>query len=484
MKKSLLLIVALIVANIISAQSQATLDHHCMGNYMVYLHDIMEMRNGSIVASTRLFSFDGQEFNDYAYCFLNLSREDASVVDSTVVEADYTNSSLLESNPIGDGYLLINNEYDYDYECSYLKIRHFDENFNFLEDQQTVLPFDDTLFGGESLYLPEGEDFIMCYTKSGNLTLARYGIDGTQKDKTVISDSTEWPHNAIANDMKLWNDTPREYAVWGKVYRGDTTVVYLCVFDSLLQIKESVKIGSAFEDNFQLEFTKISFESLSDSTYLMSCGYTYWNGYSHDWGVLVVMRDKESHENLKRIKFEFPIPDGTPYTIDMAKNDKEEIFVAYGDTEGYNSLAVAKLSADLNVIWQRNCMQTRMWEHSVKMKLLSDGGVAIPVCYHGVPGHISVVIVNDDYDGISGQDGVSVRPYGFWPNPAKDILNLQYSPDVTPTRIELFDLQGRLVRSQTTGLESVGMEGLATGTYTLRVTLEGGKTFSDKVVKE
>ena len=132
MKKSLLLIVALIVANIVSAQSQATLDHHCMGNYMVYLHDIMEMRNGSIVASTRLFSFDGQEFNDYAYCFLNLSREDVSVVDSTVVEADYTNSSLLESNPIGDGYLLINNEYDYDYECSYLKIRHFDENFNFL----------------------------------------------------------------------------------------------------------------------------------------------------------------------------------------------------------------------------------------------------------------------------------------------------------------------------------------------------------------
>jgi len=31
---------------------------------------------------------------------------------------------------------------------------------------------------------------------------------------------------------------------------------------------------------------------------------------------------------------------------------------------------------------------------------------------------------------------------------------------------------------------SVSMEGLAAGTYTLRVTLEGGKTFSDMVVKE
>ena len=112
-------------------------------------------------------------------------------------------------------------------------------------------------------------------------------------------------------------------------------------------------------------------------------------------------------------------------------------------------------------------------------------GTAIPIFnFMSNPGHVTVIIVNDDYDGISGQDGVSVRPYGFWPNPAKDILNLQYSPDVTPTRIELFDMQGRLVRSQTTGLESVGMEGLATGTYTLRVTLQGGKVFSDKVVKE
>jgi hypothetical protein len=61
---------------------------------------------------------------------------------------------------------------------------------------------------------------------------------------------------------------------------------------------------------------------------------------------------------------------------------------------------------------------------------------------------------------------------------------MEYSPDVTPARVELLDLQGRLVRSQTTRLESVSTEGLAAGTYTLRVTLEGGKAFTDKVVKQ
>jgi hypothetical protein len=118
--------------------------------------------------------------------------------------------------------------------------------------------------------------------------------------------------------------------------------------------------------------------------------------------------------------------------------------------------------------------------------LRNDGaGVVIPIFnFMSNPGHVTVVIVNDDYDGLDEQDGISIRPYDFWPNPAKDILHLEFSPDVTPTKVELHDLQGRLVRRQTTTLESINMEGLSAGTYTLRITLEGGKTFSDMVVKE
>ena len=93
------------------------------------------------------------------------------------------------------------------------------------------------------------------------------------------------------------------------------------------------------------------------------------------------------------------------------------------------------------------------------------------------------VVVNDDYDALEEQ-GIIVRPYAYWPNPAQDEIHLQFSPDVTPTQIELYDLQGRMVRSQRNGLESINLEGLASGTYTMRVTLEGGKVFSDKVVKE
>ena len=89
-------------------------------------------------------------------------------------------------------------------------------------------------------------------------------------------------------------------------------------------------------------------------------------------------------------------------------------------------------------------------------------------------------------DGTVGcqETGIQIRPYLFYPNPTQDELHLQFSPDVTPKTIELYDLQGRMVRSQSKGLENLNMVGLPAGTYTMRVMLEDGKVFSDKVVKE
>jgi len=55
---------------------------------------------------------------------------------------------------------------------------------------------------------------------------------------------------------------------------------------------------------------------------------------------------------------------------------------------------------------------------------------------------------------------------------------------VKPTSIELYDLQGRLLRTQRNDLESLNMADLPSGTYTMRVKMEDGKVFSDKVVKE
>ena len=70
------------------------------------------------------------------------------------------------------------------------------------------------------------------------------------------------------------------------------------------------------------------------------------------------------------------------------------------------------------------------------------------------------------------------------PNPVGDCLGIQFSPDVTPTLVELYDAQGRLVMRQTASLESVNTTGLKAGLYTVKVTLSDGKSYSDSVIKK
>ena len=85
------------------------------------------------------------------------------------------------------------------------------------------------------------------------------------------------------------------------------------------------------------------------------------------------------------------------------------------------------------------------------------------------------------YMSVEDRTGMIIIVY---PNPAQDQLHLQYSPDVTPAQIELDDLQGRLVLTQRKDLESMDLQGLTAGQYLMKVTLENGKVFTDKIVKE
>ena len=90
-----------------------------------------------------------------------------------------------------------------------------------------------------------------------------------------------------------------------------------------------------------------------------------------------------------------------------------------------------------------------------------------------------------NHDGVvNASEGVEVRPFSYYPNPAKDMLRMDFSPDVQPERIDLFDLQGRLVGSQANSFEHVDIAPLPGGIYTMRVTLKDGQTYSCKVVKE
>ncbi len=193
-------------------------------------------------------------------------------------------------------------------------------------------------------------------------------------------------------------------------------------------------------------------------------------------------------------------------TIHLLRNDAIYFSYMRGGHEGFDYdyttyFIVTKMDFQGNVIWQRSWNKYQP-ENGMKVYLphrmtttSDDGCLLCGYSYYSdvnnpgsdvpKPEVFLLKFFSDGSLSIPGiETDVHIRPYWFYPNPVDKQLHLQYSPDIRPVSVELFDMQGRLVLSQEKDLETLGLESLPAGVYTLRVTLGNGTSYSDSVVKQ
>ena len=150
---------------------------------------------------------------------------------------------------------------------------------------------------------------------------------------------------------------------------------------------------------------------------------------------------------------------------------------------GPNSVILTKMDEDGNVVWQNSYSLPSALMKARYVLATRDGGCFVMGdCKKN--SEYDVFAIKVDSEGSVGIDEVSPRPFTYYPNPTRNELHLKHSPDVQPVQVELYDLQGRLVHTQRSNFEHIDMSQLPAGTYTMRVTWEDGKAYSDKVVKE
>ena len=190
--------------------------------------------------------------------------------------------------------------------------------------------------------------------------------------------------------------------------------------------------------------------------------------------------------------------ESTPYTsvalTEPDVNGHRNIYhCCYSRDEYYmelpNLITVTKLTDDFDVLWRKTYSQTDTYLEPYRLIATADGGCLVvglvsagDLPYNATYNWFALKL---EPDGTVGTNNITVtNELSFYPNPTKDMLHLTIPTNIKPTNIEFYDLQGRLVRTQSKELESLSLQGLSAGTYTMRVTLEDGKVFSDKVVKE
>lgn len=78
----------------------------------------------------------------------------------------------------------------------------------------------------------------------------------------------------------------------------------------------------------------------------------------------------------------------------------------------------------------------------------------------------------------AGIEDVATTEAAIYPNPATDVININTDENVL--RVEVFNMQGQLVKVVTGEVNQISVNGLANGVYTLKLTTENGTSMRDR----
>ena len=93
-----------------------------------------------------------------------------------------------------------------------------------------------------------------------------------------------------------------------------------------------------------------------------------------------------------------------------------------------------------------------------------------------------VKIDNNGTLSIGMDDPFIDEMYSFYPNPANDNINMRFSPGVSCEKIEIFSIDGKICHEQNFNLNTINVNHLVDGVYIMKVILDNGNTYTEKIV--
>ena len=481
MKKAKLLFALLMTATFGQAQEIVTEFWHENGLYF-NIHNIVEAKDNTLLVECPMFE-PLPYVNDLGNMFYKVSLE-GELLDSLFIAFDNVPlRTLFEPDPNDEKKYIYGRVEQHEIDSTtYLKLTTIDKDLNILNELE--VPITDFLYNyvitSSDLFIDPHGDIIASYWCQQTFYMLRIGIDGTIKHHRMVEEMASSGLMIQPQHTNVFCESPLTYYYLGwKISNHEGLQAYF--IDSLFQVTDEhlyyqTDSYSWFSGGLQEHIVPFD-----NSTHLLASRYK--RNYTHECTALTMFDNQFNLLKMKWFEEEPPFNSIAPIQTIVAATDT----IYYGFMTGTgspNQLALACFDADLNLRWTRYFLEPDMFHWATCMTLLHDGNVAIGSYRYGQnPGGISVVIIKDELWNVDENQDF-VRPYAYYPNPVQDRLHLQYSPDVQPKQIELYDLQGRLVRSQGNAFETFDLGQLPAGTYTLRVAMEDGQVFSDKVVKE
>jgi hypothetical protein len=96
--------------------------------------------------------------------------------------------------------------------------------------------------------------------------------------------------------------------------------------------------------------------------------------------------------------------------------------------------------------------------------------------------------INTTVVAVEGENSVSVdesenSSFNLYPNPVEDILTISRENSTAPARVEMFDINGRLVINQSLLSNQIDVSQLSSGIYTFKL-ISNNEVVTKKVYKK
>ena len=502
---------------------------HYAGGGAIGVQNLMRQHDGSLVSRTIV----SDHINSGIYppavllgtVYHKFAPTGAEITDSLFVPADSLTGCyyMLHKDPRGEGNLRVSTEPDGEGGTN-LRISHFpDDDFIGDPSEDMVVPLCDVEIHSYTRGFVDSdrEELIWRYyipitdtTWEGHV--AHFSLDGILKHDVVT------PEIDNAWHLGIFNEHPLKYYQWD-ADGNELDNLSFYVYDSLFQPEGSYIISRNFipgESYVYFEFNNSfsqTFVIPDGDDLVVAAPYSDFHNGSTGWpvydsvqrGVTVAKYNLRTMQQKGLAIFnDYPGPNTMTIPMCLFKSSNGCLYFVYRETvwddenfgfEDPTPITAVKMDPNLNVLWTRYIKTIKGYEMSyVSCQVADEDEEGVKIAVIGINTEIDPTTMPYTYtqgllyfslfekgNSVSiNESGFEVRPYCFYPNPVKEQMRMQFSPDVQPVRVELYDLQGRLVRVQSDGFESVDMSRLPVGTYMMHVTLEDGTVFSDKVVKE
>ena len=512
----ILAVLLLALPGVYSAQQFDSINNHCPGEYYLFPCDPIQLGDGTLLNMNAMYKLDEEGFpylgGEYGYRYYWISPTGGSVLDSVDQEDLDFRTQLLgrlrhpeNTNP--DYPNVKARARDVEQGCN-LEIAFFDDALSFCPETVTVNISDTSVVMGEfgGWLLDSNDDIIIqyCIPSRRETHFAKYGLDGSLKCENILPDSilpvytnsgfgSEWYPVGLSQR----SESPVIYEYYGgwpmDNYNTALDHTDAFLFDESMNLVHTYRLLGYGTPLPSLMVWPNDPMATMEGGGCLALRELFMHPLSNSAGVAVAKHDEDSNltDTLMLI---YPNTSAISPMGLLRSNDgcffvAFHRFFTYGERK--EDFVIMKVDRDLNVIWQRcglESYRTSFQRFLTGMKVLDDGSLALygendvlytsPVSYG-----LFLLLLDPEGMGILGSEDV-LRPFFCYPNPVDDRFHVSYSPDVKPERVELFDLQGRLLRSQGNPTADIDMGNLPAGTYTVRISLDNGKTYSEKVMKK